>query len=76
MSKLSEQDLHDKYDEMLDECGGTIKIGSLEYPASTTLEAVDPIAYRVGFNDWLDGELNETIWEKDDEYFDNEDCEE
>lgn len=43
------------YDEALDE-GQEIRIGTLTYLPSRVLQAVDPIAYRVGFFDWLDGE--------------------
>lgn len=40
------------YDEMLDEVHGE----PMGYPASRILREVDPIAYRTGFHDWLDGE--------------------
>ncbi|MCR6713129.1 MAG: hypothetical protein NVV57_10725 [Demequina sp.] len=40
------------YDEALDEAYGE----PMGYQASRVLKAVDPIAYRCGFHDWLDGE--------------------
>lgn len=40
------------YDDMLDEIHGE----PMGYPASRILREVDPIAYRVGFHDWLDSE--------------------
>ena len=43
----------DAYDEMLDDVYGDFMDS---YPASRVLRLVDPIAYRVGFYDWLDGE--------------------
>ena len=44
------------YDEMLDE---TLSVSLQEmggFDASRVLKALDPIAYRCGFHDWLDGE--------------------
>jgi hypothetical protein len=58
---LSESDLYDRYDEMLDEVYGEVAIGGLTYDTAMALREVDPIAYRCGFNDWLDAELSETI---------------
>lgn len=42
------------YDESLDEGIGDVTLGTLTYPASQVLLAVDPIAYRCDFNDWCD----------------------
>jgi len=61
---LSDSDLHERYDDMLDELS-TVEIGSLTYQGSRVLREVDPIAYRVGFSDWLDSELGETITDED-----------
>lgn len=46
---------YEAFDEYLDELG-SVTIGPLTYPPSTTLRAVDPIAYRCNFNDWADAE--------------------
>jgi hypothetical protein len=46
-------ELHDMYDEMLDDCYPQVNICGYEYQNSQALKAVDPIAYRVGFSDWL-----------------------
>lgn len=46
----------ERYDEMLDE---TLSVSLPEmggFDASRVLKALDPIAYRCGFHDWLDGE--------------------
>lgn len=46
----------DRYDEMLDE---TLSVSLPEmggFDASRVLKALDPIAYRCGFHDWLDSE--------------------
>lgn len=50
---VSERELHDKYDDMLDETDSEI---CRQYSASRILKEVDPIAYDVGFEDWLDSE--------------------
>jgi len=42
----------EEYDDLLDDIYGNIKFGSLEYSPSQVLKAVDPIAYRVGMNDY------------------------
>lgn len=61
VTEYSDSDLHDQYDAMLDECHEEIRIGTLSYFPSTTLKAVDPTAYRCGFNDWLDGERDRIV---------------
>jgi len=42
------------YDEMLDEIYGDVNIAGHQYSTSRALSEVDPIAYRVGFSDYLD----------------------
>lgn len=76
MSKLTDRDLEQRHDDMLDEVFPDLTIAGLSYSTSQALKEVDPTAYRCSFNDWLDSELGENIWEKDGEYFDNEECEE
>lgn len=58
---LSDNDLDERYSDMLDEVYGDVSIAGMEYPTSTALKELDPIAYRVGFADWLDSEIDETI---------------
>jgi len=69
MSKqqITDRELHEIYDEMIDDISGEIKIGNLSYSASDTLKAVDPIAYRVGFDDWLDAEISDGRYHMDDQ---------
>jgi len=43
------------YDDYLDEVYDLASVG-FSYAASRVLREVDPIAYRVGFWDWLDSE--------------------
>jgi hypothetical protein len=56
MNNIGEQEALEQYDEWLDECYQPYNIGVLEWTASQILKELDPIAYRTGFNDWLDGE--------------------
>ena len=58
---LTDDELHARFDDMLDECCEEVRIGDLTYSPSRVLGMVDPIAYACGFNDWVDGELGETI---------------
>lgn len=59
LTPISEYDLEDLYDEMLDEVSGEVKIGTLSYLASKVLSEIDPTAYRCGFADWLDFECQD-----------------
>lgn len=49
------EEAYDAYDDYLDTLGD-VTIGTLSYPASRVLLAVDPIAYRCEFNEWADAE--------------------
>ena len=51
MEKITESEALRMYDEMLDEVYGDFMY---VYSASRAFKAVDPIAYRVGFGDYLD----------------------
>ena len=54
MPKLEEYELENLYKDLIDQTTEAINIWGMEYEASRVLQEVDPIAYRVGFNDWLD----------------------
>lgn len=49
---------HEAYDEMLDGCYSFESVGwpFKHFRPSKVLEKLDPICYRDGYNDWLDGE--------------------
>lgn len=54
----------DEYDEWLDEIyGGTVEICGLSYSPSIALYRVDPVAYRCGFNDYIDGLASDIEYE-------------
>ena len=74
MKRLTDRELTEKYDDFLEEVFGDISVCGYKYSASRVLKAIDPIAYRCGENDWLDGEIScESIIEKNGEYYDNYD---
>ncbi len=53
---MTEYEALNLYDEFLDDIYGDVNIAGIYYATSQALKATDPIAYRVGFNDWLDSE--------------------
>lgn len=48
-------DFRESYEDILDELS-PVKVGNIEFDASRILENLDPIAYRVGLNDFIDSE--------------------
>jgi hypothetical protein len=72
---VNDQDLHDRYDEMLDECNPTVRICGMEYSPSRVLREIDPTAYNCGFNDYVDAEGYDTDFEVDGLYYKTEDVE-
>lgn len=42
------------FNDMLDECYPEIEFGAVSYLPSDVLESTDPIAHRVGVNDYID----------------------
>lgn len=50
---MSWEEVEDGFRDALD-CEGVVKIGSLEYLPSQVLEAVDPIAFRIGVSEYAD----------------------
>jgi hypothetical protein len=72
-TSLSERELEDRYNDFLDEVFGDSMIGGYAYHTSRALKEVDPTAYRCGFNDWLDSELQcGILFEKNNEYYDKD----
>ena len=50
---MSWEDVEEGFRDALD-CDDMVKIGSLEYLPSQVLEAVDPIAFRIGVSEYAD----------------------
>lgn len=51
--KITEEQATEMYNDLLDELY-PVQIGTLSYPGSWAFEQLDPIAYNVGFNDYID----------------------
>ena len=51
---MTEYELEQQYDDMLNDVYGLSKIGGHEYDTAQALRQVDPIAYRVGLHDYAD----------------------
>lgn len=60
---LENYELEERFDDMLDECYGQVKVLEFEYSTSRALKELDPIAYRCSLNDWVDSELGESLEE-------------
>jgi len=57
--ELTDNELHDMFDQMLDECYTLNEVAGLQFDPSKVLRVCDPNAYRCGFNDWVDAELRD-----------------
>jgi hypothetical protein len=53
MTKITEEEALDWYDELLDE-GADVNVLGYYYAKSRILKELDPIAYRCGFLDYID----------------------
>tara|TARA_R100000781_G_scaffold110566_1_gene76108 strand:+ start:7807 stop:8007 length:201 start_codon:yes stop_codon:yes gene_type:complete len=54
LKEMSDDDLKEQYDEMLDEIYPEIKIGTLTFSPSRVLRELDPTAYRIGLSEYED----------------------
>lgn len=59
---IAENVPEEAYDDMIDECYPEVEIMGLTYAPSIAFYRTDPIAYRVYFTDWLDGERSDLIY--------------
>ena len=59
---ISERMAEEMYDEMLDDCEGPVTLCGMTYSASQVLREVDPVAYRCGFNDYVDSLTHDDIF--------------
>ena len=55
MAKLEDYQLEELYKDLINHVEPMVKIFGMEYEPARVLQEIDPIAFRVGFNDWLDG---------------------
>jgi hypothetical protein len=61
MTNLTKQDLIERYEELLDEVYEPAKIGYSEFMPSRIFKELDPIAYRVGFDDYINSLIEDSI---------------
>lgn len=59
---LSEWYMEEQYDLLLDDCHDVIQIGGVSLMPSDVLKSTDPIAYRVGFHDYVDAQVADEVW--------------
>jgi hypothetical protein len=50
---ISESEAYERYDNMLDDCYPMVDVCGYTYDPSRALKELDPIAYRVGFSDYV-----------------------
>ena len=50
------------YDAVIDEINPECMVNGFGYSPSDVLKALDPVAYRCGFADWLDGEIRDGVY--------------
>ena len=63
MSRLiTEAEALEMYEEMLDDCEGPVELCGMTYSASNVLREIDPVAYRCGFNDYVDSLTDDDIF--------------
>lgn len=66
---ISDRDLEQQHDDMLDECCDPVKIGTLTYLPSAVLQSVDPVAYNCSFSDWLGTSMDDVVIELAGNYY-------
>ena len=77
VSSADDDKMHEAYNEMIDEVHDYPKVGHCSISPSAFLEEHDPIAYNVGFSDWLSSQCDEGEYvycETTGEYLDSGAC--
>ena len=59
---IPEAEALEMYGEMLDDCEGPVELCGMTYSASYVLREIDPVAYRCGFNDYVDSLTDDDIF--------------
>lgn len=52
MQMMSQQDLEDSFDEILNDSYGEVKLGYLTFLPAEIIKKLDPIAYQVALSDY------------------------
>lgn len=61
MKTFTKSELFEMYNDFLDELCETVKIGRLEYSPSEVLKSVDPVAYTIGYNEYLGSQVENGV---------------
>ena len=69
---FTDDQMEDRYQDFLAEVYSEFEVGELTYPAGRVLREIDYIAFREGFNNWIDNEITEGNFR---EYIDGPVCE-
>ena len=62
MTHYTDQELHEQFDEMLNDCEEPVKCCGMEFEPADVLKTMDPIAYKCSFNDWLSSAIEDEIF--------------
>ncbi|QBP33377.1 hypothetical protein SEA_BRUTONGASTER_163 [Gordonia phage BrutonGaster] len=57
--ELDSYDLHEMFDEFVDEIQPAVEILGIHYNASLVLKEVSTIDYQIQYNDWLDARISD-----------------
>ena len=56
---FSQDELEDAFENDLSECYDAVSVCGYEFDAGRALRELDPIAFRCGFLDWIDGRMQD-----------------
>ena len=59
--EISEDDLTERFQEMLDECYPEIEICGMTYNQGEAFKLLDPVAFELAASEYVDQEIGETI---------------
>lgn len=59
--ELTDWELEEQFDDMLDEVYGDVEIAGLMYTTSRALSELDPTAYRCSFLDWINAQMEDQL---------------
>jgi len=59
--RFSDEDIEEMYKEALDEMGD-VKLGNLTFSPSRIIKELDPVAYRVGLNEYEDMLMEDYVY--------------
>lgn len=67
LEKVITNYIEENYDELLDDCNDSYKIGTLTFYPSEILSKCDPIAYRCGISDLVSDQMEDAEYHLDDD---------